>query len=83
MNLRAWKRHAAARWVVGFLFGYAAVTVVALAREWVIETYWGLEDQPHWFSTMPLLALLIAYLLQKRWRRESSSQATPSQARGS
>ena len=64
-----------ARWALAYVAGYALVAVLGLLAKWLIESVSSVVYELHWFSTMPFIALLFAYVIQKRWAEAARRQA--------
>lgn len=61
-----------AKWLAAYALGYAAVAVLGLLAKLVIEGTTDTRYELHWFTTMPVLAALFAYV-GLRYRRGAST----------
>lgn len=70
----SWRNHAAARWAVAALVGFAVVATLAHAAKWIVESTTDLLYEIHWLETVPLITLLFAFVLQRMWRPEQADE---------
>lgn len=67
----------AARLGLSYVAGYALVAVLGLAVKWAVESVSSIVYGLHWFATMPFIALLFAYVIQKRWAEAARRKPGP------
>lgn len=66
-----WKENTLQRWAAALLLGFALTVFGGYAYKYVIESMSELTYTIHWFETVPLITLFIAYLVQREWRKST------------
>ncbi len=60
--------HRWVRWPIALVAGFGAIAVLALVMQQIIQGALGVRWVIHWFETVPFIALLFAYLIDRRLR---------------